>query len=279
MSQPDPDAQQPPGGHAPTTQIHQAHLYALRARQNYVSVSMSNAGEDLLGHAHHQLNRAVLRYLEAMKYLLRTKQTITKYWHGKPPEDEQADFDAGTAWLYTSVHDDTLTERDLQAYQAAFYEEKGVDPALAQTAHKDDDIPKFTVEHVREFYRQERGLRPVDRVKFAMADAHDGYDVRVQRPHYGLKRLAGQWEQRRTVKKTKTGMLGTRTVEHERPELLPPRVLIRAGTALDEAADALSLLASVDESENLPMIRDFDTSGEEQTGELGYGQYNKSPEL
>lgn len=273
MSQPqnaDPDAQR--GGHAPTAQIHHAHQQALRARQNYVSVSMSNAGDELLGHAHQQLNRSVLRYLEAMKYLLRTKDTIRGYWDGQPPEKEGAAFDAGKAFLYTTVHDDRLSNDDLRAYQHAFYEEKGIDPAMADKADAE-----FTVETVREFYKADRGLRAVDRVQFRREG--DGYEVRLQRPHYGLKRLADQWQERRTTTTTTTGLLGSRTTEQEQPDLLPPAILIRAGTALDEAADALSLLAVVDESENLPMIKDFDTSGEESTGKLSYGEYNHPPEL
>lgn len=272
MSQPDPDPDAQPGGHAPTTQIHQAHQEALRARQNYVSASMSNADQDLLAHAHQHLNRSVLRYLEAMKYLLRTKDTIKKYWHGEPPDQQGAPFDSGAAFLYTTVHDDRLAPDDLRAYRAAFYQDKGVDPAMADTADAE-----FTVEDVRAYYRSANDLRAVDRIQFAEKDG--GYSVRVQRPHYGLQLLANQWQQRRTVQQTKTGLLGARTVTEEKPDLLPADVLIRAGTALDEAADALSLLASVDESENLPMIEGFDTSGEEIEGELKHGQYHHPPEL
>lgn len=194
-------------GTIPVQTIHQAYYQSVEARRDFITVSLSPNGNQLLDRVHGHLNRSILQYLEIMKYELKTKDSVQEFWEGRPPNSRKQDLDEGIAYLWTNTN-----------YKPVANGERLEE--LMDEAPPHHRFHKVGVENSMVIIRITQGV-------------------------YGLRHLDAQWNNRKVVNQKKVGLLGIRQETSEEPQRITPDVLMRAALALDQAADKLGLLADV----------------------------------
>jgi len=164
--------------------------------------------------AHQWLQSATLEYFEGLEYHLRTKDAVEDYWLGRAPADPKKHLDEGVAFLDAERHRSVLTRDQVEDLQER------------------DDVRIYAIDEVEGGY----------------------YDVEYRRGVFGLHHLADSFDMRRATRDPQRGLLGARTDAVAEAELYDADLLRNAARALDQAADELNLLATVEDAPNITEI-------------------------